>query len=104
MIEFTLIYQILVLLMLGVQIGLLSHLVRRNIHPKQDGLAVSQGDTNVSLKTNVHQGDRNVMVPPLNINVQPQEEQQQLQPIIPPIPQPAIPVIPRPNFTPYANK
>jgi hypothetical protein len=84
--------------MLGVQILLLTHLVRRNIYPKQNGFEVSQGDTNVSLKTNVHQGDRNVMVPPLNINVQPQEEQQ-LQPQIPQ----QVPLIPRPNFTPYAK-
>ena len=101
MIEFTLIFQILVLLMLGVQIGLLSHLVRRNIHPKQEPIGVSQGDTNVSLKTNVHQGDRNVTVPPLNINVPPQEEKQ-LQPQIPQQ-APIIPTIPRPNFTPYAQ-
>jgi hypothetical protein len=101
MIEFTLIYQILVLLMLGVQIGLLSHLVRRNIHPKQESLAVSQGDTNVSLKTNVHQGDRNVTVPPLNINV-PLQEEKQLQPQIPQQ-VPIIPTVPRPNFTPYAQ-
>lgn len=59
-------YQFLVLVMLGVQIGLLSHLVRRHIHPKPDSL-VNQGDTNVSLQTRVHQGDRNVMVPPVNI-------------------------------------
>ena len=98
MIEFTLIFQILVLLMLGVQIGLLSHLVRRNIHPKQEPIGVSQGDTNVSLKTNVHQGDRNVTVPPVNINV-PHQEETQMQPI-PPQP---IPLIPKPNFTPYAG-
>ena len=97
MFDFTLIYQILVLLMMGVQICLLSHLVRRSIHPKQDSFGVSQGDTNVSLKTNVHQGDRNVTVPPLNINVRPQEEQQ-LQPQIPQ----QVPLIPRPSFTPYA--
>ena len=101
MFDFTLIYQILVLLMMGVQIGLLSHLVRRNIHPKQDSFAVSQGDTNVSLKTNVHQGDRNVTVPPLNINV-PHQEEQQLHPQIPQQ-APIIPTIPRPNFTPYAQ-
>ena len=66
MFDFTLIYQVLVLIFLGVQIGLLSHLVRRHIHPKTDSL-VNQGDTNVSLQTKVHQGDRNVMVPPINI-------------------------------------
>ena len=104
MFDFELIYQILVLLMLGVQIGLLSHLVRRNIYPKQESLAVTQGDTNVSLKTNVHQGDRNVSVPPVNINMQPQEEQKPLQPLQPIVQQPIIPQVPRPNFTPYAGK
>ena len=99
MIDFTLIYQILVLLMLGVEIGLLSHLVRRNIHPKEGGFGVTQGDTNVSLKADVHQGDRNVTIPPLQINANPQEEHQQHIP-----PPPSIPLIPRPNFTPYAGQ
>ena len=96
MFNFSLIYQILVLLMMGVQIGLLSHLVRRHIFPKTESF-VSQGDTNVSLQTKVHQGDRNVMIPPVNVNVAPQEEQ--LQPVLPQ----QVPLIPKPNFTPYAG-
>lgn len=46
-------YQILVLIMLGIQIGLLYHLVRSLIQPKSDSL--------------VNQNNRRVIVSPVNI-------------------------------------
>ena len=67
MVDFTLVYQILTLIMLGALILIETISVVRNPQRSFD-TRVSNGDTNVSLQTRLNQGDRTIAIPPVQIN------------------------------------
>ena len=88
MVDFNLVYQIMVLVMMG-GLLLLELFALRNGSHKSFDTRVSNGDTNVSLQTRVSQGERTITIPPVVVNTQVPESQPQViqHPIIPqPIP------------------
>lgn len=93
MIEFNLVYQILVLVMLGASIILEALLLRKPSISRSFDTRVSNGDTNVSLQTKLTQGESTIAIPPVTITApmpqpQPQQEVPARTSFVAPFPKP----------------